>query len=96
MARQQAWTRVPSRCHGTPRGRVHRGLRPARPFQGKPGGVPLATTQGREGLAQRLLGWLYEHGCSVYGAAGLFRFKDKSDPVWEPMWLAYPTRAQIG
>ena len=58
------------------------------------GGVPLATTEDREGLSQRLLGWLYEHG-GVYEAAGLFRFKDKFAPVWEPMWLAYPTRAHL-
>ncbi len=59
------------------------------------GGVPLAGIQARDALSQRLLAWLYEHGGGLYGAAGLFRFKDKFDPRWEPMWLAYPTRANL-
>lgn len=59
------------------------------------GGVPLAGTGEREGTAQRLLGWLYVHGGTVYDARGLFRFKDKFDPEWEPMWLLYPGRADL-
>ena len=57
------------------------------------GGVPLAATTERTDRTQQVLGWLYEHGASVYAAKGLFRFKDKFDPSWEPMYLAYPRAA---
>jgi phosphatidylglycerol lysyltransferase len=33
---------------------------------------------------------LYEHGESVYNFQGLRAFKDKFDPMWEPLYLAYP------
>jgi phosphatidylglycerol lysyltransferase len=59
------------------------------------GGVPLAATTDRTDRTQQLLGWLYEHGGSVYGAKGLFRFKDKFAPRWEPMYLAYPRAADL-
>ena len=54
------------------------------------GGVPLAATTERRGPVQRTFGWLYENGGQVYAAKGLFRFKDKFDPDWRPMYLAYP------
>lgn len=59
------------------------------------GGVPLAATEPREGRLQELLGWLYEHGGSAYEARGLFRFKDKFAPTWEPMFLAYPAAGDL-
>ena len=59
------------------------------------GGVPLATTGDRTGTAQRAMGWAYERGGSVYAAKGLFRFKDKFDPDWQPMHLAYPRTADL-
>ena len=59
------------------------------------GGVPLAATTERTDRTQQLLGWLYEHGGSVYAAKGLFRFKDKFAPRWEPMYLAYPGKADL-
>jgi lysylphosphatidylglycerol synthetase-like protein (DUF2156 family) len=59
------------------------------------GGVPLAATTERTDRVQRLLGWLYEHGGSVYAAKGLFRFKDKFAPRWEPMYLAFPKAADL-
>ncbi len=59
------------------------------------GGVPLAATAERTDRTSQLLGWLYEHGDSVYAAKGLFRFKDKFDPRWEPMYLAYPGAADV-
>lgn len=57
------------------------------------GGVPLAATSERTDRTSQLMGWLYEHGDAVYAAKGLFRFKDKFDPRWEPMFLAYPGAA---
>lgn len=59
------------------------------------GGVPLAATSGRTDRTSQLMGWLYEHGDAVYAAKGLFRFKDKFDPRWEPMFLAYPGAADV-
>jgi lysylphosphatidylglycerol synthetase-like protein (DUF2156 family) len=59
------------------------------------GGVPLAATTDRTDRAQQLMGWLYEHGGSLYAAKGLFRFKDKFAPRWESMYLAYPTAMDV-
>lgn len=64
------------------------------------GGVPLAhdpktSADVDKARARRVLGWLYEHGGEVYDARGLFRFKDKFAPRWEPMFLAYPGRADL-
>lgn len=59
------------------------------------GGVPLAATTERTDRTAQLLGWLYEHGDAVYAAKGLFKFKDKFDPRWEPMYLAYPRAADV-
>ncbi len=64
------------------------------------GGVPLANDPNApadeaQDTARGVLGWLYEHGGGVYDAKGLFRFKDKFAPRWEPMFLAYPSRADL-
>lgn len=59
------------------------------------GGVPLAATTERTDRTSQLLGWLYENGDAVYAAKGLFKFKDKFDPRWEPMYLAYPGAADV-
>ena len=65
------------------------------------GGVPLAgnpstpTTDEAQDTARRVLGWLYEHGGGIYDARGLFRFKDKFAPRWEPLFLAYPSLVDL-
>jgi lysylphosphatidylglycerol synthetase-like protein (DUF2156 family) len=59
------------------------------------GGVPLASTTPREGRVEGVLGWAYEHGRRVYDAHGLFRFKDKFAPDWEPLFLAVPAGARL-
>lgn len=59
------------------------------------GGVPLAATADRTDRVSQLLGWMYEHGEAVYAAKGLFRFKDKFDPRWEPMYLGFPGAADV-
>lgn len=63
------------------------------------GGVPLAqaadVAQGPRGVAQNVLAWTYTNGGSLYDARGLFRFKDKFDPRWEPMWLSYPKAGDL-
>ena len=38
----------------------------------------------------RLGGFLYRHGESVYHFQGLRAYKEKFDPTWEPHYLAYP------
>lgn len=60
------------------------------------GGVPLASTTEREGHIQHLMAWLYDNAGSVYEAKGLFAFKRKFDPRWEPMFLLYPDGADLG
>jgi phosphatidylglycerol lysyltransferase len=57
--------------------------------------VPFATTTERNGPLEQALGWVYEHGNPVYEPAGLFRFKDKFAPRWEPIYLLYPTNADL-
>ncbi|MGC1207323.1 MAG: phosphatidylglycerol lysyltransferase domain-containing protein [Ornithinimicrobium sp.] len=60
------------------------------------GGVPLANVaDGPSGVAQHLLAWTYANGGTLYDARGLFRFKDKFDPRWEPMWLCYPRNGDL-
>lgn len=59
------------------------------------GGVPLASTTERVTGLEQALGWMYEHGESVYEAKGLFAFKRKFDPRWEPIHLLYPTASDL-
>lgn len=59
------------------------------------GGVPLASTSGREGRLERIMEWMYDNGGSIYEAKSLFAFKRKFDPRWEPMYLIYPAGADL-
>jgi phosphatidylglycerol lysyltransferase len=43
-------------------------------------------------LWSRLGRLLYRHGANFYNFEGLRAFKDKFDPVWEPVYLFYPRR----
>jgi len=56
------------------------------------GVAPLSGFQ-RKSLAplwHRIGGLLYQHGERFYSFKGLRRFKEKFDPVWEPVYLASP------
>jgi phosphatidylglycerol lysyltransferase len=44
-------------------------------------------------LWSKLGRFLYRHGASLYNFEGLRAFKDKFDPVWEPVYLVYPRRS---
>src|SRR5581483_6960522 len=59
------------------------------------GGVPIASTTGRAGPIERALGWVYEHGGTIYEAKGLFAFKRKFDPRWEPIFLLFPSGGDL-
>ena len=54
------------------------------------GMAPLAgvTASPVHSLWNRIGGFVYEHGESLYGFQGLRAYKDKFDPVWEPRYLA--------
>ncbi|PKQ17066.1 MAG: hypothetical protein CVT67_02635 [Actinobacteria bacterium HGW-Actinobacteria-7] len=43
-----------------------------------------------QGLTEKALALVYEHGNSLYGFRGLHEYKDKFDPIWEPRYLVYP------
>ena len=44
-------------------------------------------------LWSRLGRFLYRHGAILYNFEGLRAFKDKFDPVWEPVYLVYRRRS---
>jgi phosphatidylglycerol lysyltransferase len=44
-------------------------------------------------LWSKLGRFLYRHGASLYNFEGLRAFKDKFDPVWEPVYLVFPRRS---
>jgi phosphatidylglycerol lysyltransferase len=44
-------------------------------------------------LWSKLGRFLYRHGASLYNFEGLRAFKDKFDPIWEPVYLIYPRRS---
>ena len=56
------------------------------------GMAPLSGFQRRSlaPLWHRVGGMLYQHGERFYGFKGLRRFKEKFDPVWQPVYLASP------
>jgi phosphatidylglycerol lysyltransferase len=56
------------------------------------GMAPLSGFQRRSlaPLWHRVGGLLYQHGERFYSFKGLRRFKEKFDPVWEPVYLASP------
>jgi phosphatidylglycerol lysyltransferase len=59
------------------------------------GMAPLAGLPGHRlaPLWSKLGRFVYRHGASLYNFEGLRAFKDKFDPVWEPVYLVYPRRA---
>ena len=59
------------------------------------GGIPLASATDRTGRIEQAAGWLFEHSGAVYDAKGLFSFKKKFAPDWEPLYLIYPTRTDL-
>jgi phosphatidylglycerol lysyltransferase len=58
------------------------------------GMAPLAGLPGHRlaPLWSKLGRFVYRHGASLYNFEGLRAFKDKFDPVWEPVYLVYPRR----
>jgi phosphatidylglycerol lysyltransferase len=56
------------------------GMAPLSGFEGS----PIAS------LWNRIGGFVYEHGESVYHFQGLRAYKEKFNPTWEPRYLAYP------
>lgn len=59
------------------------------------GGAPFASTTGRHGVIEKALGLAYEHGGRWYDGKGLFAFKDKFRPRWEPQYVLYPARRDV-
>jgi phosphatidylglycerol lysyltransferase len=59
------------------------------------GMAPLAGLPGHRlaPLWSKLGRFVYRHGASLYNFEGLRAFKDKFDPVWEPVYLVYPRRS---
>ena len=87
--------RVPPGVMETPRRRLAGRLRCPGAVAGEPGRCPAGRHDRAHRPGAQLLGWLYEHGDAVYAAKGLFAFKDKFEPSWEPMYLAYPRAADV-
>ena len=61
------------------------------------GMAPLA---GMEAFASasvwnRIATLLYRHGEAFYNFRGLYQFKEKFDPIWEPRYLACPKRVLL-
>jgi phosphatidylglycerol lysyltransferase len=45
-----------------------------------------------QGWPERCLGWIYRNGSGFYDFEGLYRFKNKFRPRWEPRYLASTSR----
>lgn len=45
--------------------------------------------------AERLAGLAYQYGDRLYNYKGLRRYKDKFDPVWQGVYLAYPYGSSV-
>ncbi len=61
------------------------------------GMAPLSNV-GRTGYpssAERLAGFLYDHGNRLYSFEGLHQYKNKFQPDWRPRYLAYPRKANL-
>jgi phosphatidylglycerol lysyltransferase len=58
------------------------------------GMAPLAGLEGRRlaPLLTRLGAFVFDHAEAIYGFEGLRAYKEKFDPVWEPLYLAAPSR----
>jgi lysylphosphatidylglycerol synthetase-like protein (DUF2156 family) len=59
------------------------------------GGAPFASTTSRHGVIERALGLMYEHGGRLYDGKGLFAFKEKFAPAWEPQYVLYASRHDV-
>lgn len=44
---------------------------------------------------EKVLRLVYEHANAFYGFKGLYAYKDKFDPRWEPRYLIYPDAASL-
>lgn len=56
--------------------------------------APLANVEGEGGL-DRLLAAVRDHGGRAFNFIGLYEFKNKWHPTWEPRYLAYHGPAQL-
>jgi phosphatidylglycerol lysyltransferase len=59
------------------------------------GGTPFASATPRHGLLERGFGLVYERGGRLYEGKGLFTFKKKFAPEWEPQYVLYPARRDV-
>lgn len=57
--------------------------------------VPLVQLGDEGDGVERLLGWMYQHADALYQAKGLFSFKDKFNPRWEPTFLGHVARTDL-
>jgi phosphatidylglycerol lysyltransferase len=44
---------------------------------------------------ERLIHLVYEYGNALYNYRGLRRYKEKFNPVWRNLYLAYPHERQV-
>lgn len=61
------------------------------------GMAPLANV-GRTAFpdtAERIGGFMFDHGSRLYSFEGLYQYKKKFRPVWQPRYLAYPRKGNL-